>query len=524
MTSVQRRQVVEAAAVVNSAKPKPTRPAAEYVRMSTDRQDLSPAIQRDAIASFAETHGLTVVRSYADEGKSGVRLTNRPGLRELLKDVGDGPSFAAILVYDVSRWGRFQDVDAAAYYEYHCRLNGVQVIYVAEPFTSDITPINVLIKNMKRVMAAEYSRDLATKSRAGQQHVVSMGYHMGPLPPFGYRRRSVSSDGTRRTILQHGQLKLTLTDRIEWVLAPQIEVALVQRIFQTYGNSSLKMQEIASLVRAEGWRTMKGSQVSNQCIRGILENEAFIGNFVWGLTSSTHRLVPCLPTRFDGSVPRIIDDLLWKAVQARIDAEGIRRLRISSDEARRAASTVTAVRIAAAVPESQDSLVSEQRNGLRASGSGMSADQFQTARVVAILHAQQIQEFGVALAKALNARGIAAGFESNRHLLSLWGCVIKVRLLWPDGNLTWYARPERAKRTVESVLFVRMNAPSQPLDFFLIGFDSVSKFPARLPKGVPRRLTRYWALGEEQLIAKLTALGHAGPQALYRCPVPLVST
>jgi DNA invertase Pin-like site-specific DNA recombinase len=140
-----------------------TNRAAQYIRMSTDPQELSPVVQKDAIAEFARTNGFEIVRSYEDEGKSGLQLVNRPRLRQLLADVAAGASFSAILVYDVSRWGRFQDADAAAYHEYHCRLHGVQVIYVCESFGNDQTPATVLLKTMRRVMAAEYSRDLASK-------------------------------------------------------------------------------------------------------------------------------------------------------------------------------------------------------------------------------------------------------------------------------------------------------------------------------------------------------------------------
>jgi DNA invertase Pin-like site-specific DNA recombinase len=195
------------------------RAAAQYIRMSTDTQDLSPMVQKEAIAAYAASHALAVVASYEDEGRSGVYITNRPGLSKLLRDVTSSPPFSVVLVYDVSRWGRFQDADASAYYDYHCRLHKVQVVYVAESFGTDITPMGTLAKNMKRVMAAEYSRELAGKCRAGQHRVVNMGYQMGQLPPLGYRRCSVSADRQRKVILEHGQRKLALTDRIEWILA-----------------------------------------------------------------------------------------------------------------------------------------------------------------------------------------------------------------------------------------------------------------------------------------------------------------
>src|SRR5690348_1577258 len=93
--------------------------AAQYVRMSTEHQRYSTENQAVAIRQYAERRGLEVVRTYADEGRSGLRLDGRDGLKRLIDDVqGSKADFSTILVYDVSRWGRFQDADESAYYEY----------------------------------------------------------------------------------------------------------------------------------------------------------------------------------------------------------------------------------------------------------------------------------------------------------------------------------------------------------------------------------------------------------------------
>jgi len=62
-----------------------------------------------------------------------------------------------ILVYDVSRWGRFQDADESAYYEYRCRRAGIQVVYCAEQFENDGSPVSTIVKGVKRAMAGEYT-------------------------------------------------------------------------------------------------------------------------------------------------------------------------------------------------------------------------------------------------------------------------------------------------------------------------------------------------------------------------------
>src|SRR5689334_12733523 len=94
-------------------------PAAQYLRMSTEHQQYSIDNQTAAIQRYADNNNFSILVSYADAGKSGLSLKNRPGLGQLLRDVLSGCAvFKIILVYDVSRWGRFQDIDEPAHYEF----------------------------------------------------------------------------------------------------------------------------------------------------------------------------------------------------------------------------------------------------------------------------------------------------------------------------------------------------------------------------------------------------------------------
>ena len=68
----------------------PTRRAAEYVRMSTKHQKYSTENQSDAIRAYAKDRGLEMVRTYADAGKSGLRIEGREALQRLIRDVQEG--------------------------------------------------------------------------------------------------------------------------------------------------------------------------------------------------------------------------------------------------------------------------------------------------------------------------------------------------------------------------------------------------------------------------------------------------
>ena len=143
--------------------------AAEYVRMSTEHQQYSTEKQADAIRQYAERRGMEIVRTYADKGRSGLRLDGRDALKQLIDAVQSGAAdFSVILVYDVSRWGRFQDADESGYYEQVCKRARVNVEYCAAQFENDGSPVSTIVKNIKRAMAGEYSRELSIKVFAGQ--------------------------------------------------------------------------------------------------------------------------------------------------------------------------------------------------------------------------------------------------------------------------------------------------------------------------------------------------------------------
>lgn len=155
--------------------------AAQYLRMSTPHQLYSIANQQAGIASYAQRNNFVVVQTYADPGRSGLTLRGRPGLSALLRDVvAQERRFDAILVYDVSRWGRFPDNDEAAHYEFLCKTSGIPVHYCAEQFTNDMALPNMIMKALKRTMAGEYSRELSVKIYAAVRRVAQGGFCSAP--------------------------------------------------------------------------------------------------------------------------------------------------------------------------------------------------------------------------------------------------------------------------------------------------------------------------------------------------------
>jgi DNA invertase Pin-like site-specific DNA recombinase len=295
--------------------------AAQYIRMSTDHQDLSPDMQKAAIDAYASRNGLSVIRTFLDAGRSGLTLRKRPAMKQLLQEVTNPQrSFSVVLVYDISRWGRFQDTDASAYYEYHCRLHGVDVRYVQEPFSGADSALATLFKGMKRAMAAEFSRELAMKTTAGQTAAISKGFQLGKLPCLGIDRIAVSkADGSERP-LSYTEHKAGHREHVKWVSGPEHERRAVLRIFELYAKTEVSVVDLARQLEAEGVRTRGGRVVSEWMLYSFLRSETVLGNFVWGRAENKKRRAEGdqRVRRVSGCMEPIVPREIFDAVQAKL--------------------------------------------------------------------------------------------------------------------------------------------------------------------------------------------------------------
>lgn len=262
-------------------------PAAQYLRMSTDHQQYSLENQSAAIKDYAESHGFYIVRTYSDAAKSGVGLKNRLGLRQLLQDVVQGTAgYRAILVYDVSRWGRFQDTDESAHYEFLCKSAGIPIHYCAETFANDCSLSSLIMKALKRTMAGEYSRELGVKVLAGQTRLARLGFKQGGMPGYGLRRMLVSPARVTKQQLETKERKSLATDRVILVPGPDNEVEVVKRIYRMLISDGLSVRAIAKELNRQATPYLRASAWDYAAVHAVLTELKYIGCQVFGRTSS----------------------------------------------------------------------------------------------------------------------------------------------------------------------------------------------------------------------------------------------
>jgi len=285
--------------------------AAQYVRMSREHQRYSIEYQKVANAAYAAEREFEIVQTYADAGVSGLTLRRREGLKSLLADVLAGTaSFDVILVYDVSRWGRFQDIDQGAHYEFICREAGVHIEYTAEPFTNDTSLAASLVKHIKRAMAAEYSRDLAARVSRAKRGMRALGYWMGGPSPFGLRRVAIGPAGNRSVSMAGGEQKALRGYHTVLAPGPAEEVAIVRRIFHEYVVLGLRMPVIAERLNADRAPHRPDATWTRRGVRQVLTNEAFAGTLVVGRCSYSLNQRSPMPRAAWVRVPNAVEPIV----------------------------------------------------------------------------------------------------------------------------------------------------------------------------------------------------------------------
>lgn len=160
--------------------------AAIYCRVSSDGQRDRHTIgsQMEALPAMAGRLGLSVVRTYVDDGVSAAALRKMPGLNAVLDDAESG-RFSRLLVVSIDRLTRFElDGDRAVVLDI-LRKSGVRIVTLDREYDLD-NPGDRLGFGIMDTVSLYERQVIRDRCRRGQLHKRKQGQWMGGTPPTPY--------------------------------------------------------------------------------------------------------------------------------------------------------------------------------------------------------------------------------------------------------------------------------------------------------------------------------------------------
>lgn len=465
--------------------------------MSTEHQKYSTENQADVIAQYADMRGFEIVRTYADEGKSGLKLEGRDALKRLISDVTEGRAdYSIVLVYDVSRWGRFQDADQSAHYEFVCKEAGVTVQYCAEQFENDGSLTATVIKNIKRAMAGEYSRELSAKVFAGQCRLIKMGFRQGGAAGFGLRRQLVNEHKDPKVLLARGEHKSLQTDRVVLVPGPDEEVRVVRDIYRRFVVEQRSEAEIAQDLNSQGVRTDLHRLWSRATVHQVLTNEKYVGHNVFNkvsfkLKQRRVRNAPDAQVRCDNAFSPVVSADVFAAAQQIIVARS-RRYSDAELIEMLAALLQAQGKLSALIIDEKDDMPSSAAYRARFGGlcrayrlvghdPGRDLAYIETNRALRVMHADVVHD----TIAAIERYGAVARVNPTTDLITINGefslsIVLARSLRTRAGGLRWKVRLDTSLRP-DITIALRMDEANQaPCDYYVLPWIDVGAAQLRL--------------------------------------------
>lgn len=225
---------------------------AAYCRVSTDRDEQLDSLynQKLFFTEYAQKHGHSLVRLYADEGISGVKIRDRAEFRLLLEDARLG-LFDMVVVKDISRFAR-NTVDFLQSIRTLKEL-GVETTFLTANMT--VLGSSEFVLTIFGALAQEESANLSKRVKFGKK----MNAQRGRVPPriFGYER----------------------IDNFTLEIQPQ-EAQVVREIFRLYLEEELGCRSISVALDRQGHRTKFGCRWEPAGVRRILINPIYCGEYV----------------------------------------------------------------------------------------------------------------------------------------------------------------------------------------------------------------------------------------------------
>src|SRR3989338_2950316 len=252
--------------------------AIAYLRKSTDLQETSLEQQKEKVLEFAKEHAVRVIEIFAEEA-CGENVEGRPEFRKMVECCKSNEDFQYVFVYDISRWGRFENPKEAVYWEVEVERAGRKVVFVSEGFKED--NIGTSISNfVKSAEASEYLKNIRRQTVRGMMYHANKGFWMGGRPPYGYDR-AIVEDGKVIEVLSEGKQKNIKDQKIKLIINKE-QAKAVKTIFIMFTKQGMSVHSIVTYLNNQSqFAPARGRMWSKSSIWRILHNEVYIGTLVY---------------------------------------------------------------------------------------------------------------------------------------------------------------------------------------------------------------------------------------------------
>ena len=219
-----------------------------YIRVSTEQQadKFGPSAQKEAIASYAASHGYTITE-WIEDHISGVK-DDRPGFNRILAMKNNPRTVDAVIAFKVDRIAR--DVMLYCYYQYSLEKKGIDLISAMEDFTATYGDFAPVMLSVSAYIGKKERENITLRTTQGKIEKAAKGGYIGGKIPYGY----------------------SVTDH-SLVIDPN-EAAIVQTIFKMADSGERQADIVRSLNNA-GFTTRSGGPFLAQHVRSIRKNRPF---------------------------------------------------------------------------------------------------------------------------------------------------------------------------------------------------------------------------------------------------------
>jgi len=251
--------------------------AIAYLRKSTDLQETSLEQQRENVLLFAQKHAIKVVKFFAEEA-CGENVEGRPQFRRMIDCCKAQQSFQYVLVYDISRWGRFENPKESVYWEVEVERTGKRVVFVSEGFKEE--SIGTSITNfVKSAEASEYLKNIRRQTVRGMLYNAKQGFWMGGRPPYGYDR-AIIENGKITEVLPEGRQKSIKSQKIKLVINKK-QAKVIKTIFVMFVKQGLSVHAITTFLNQSQHIPPRGTMWTKSSLWRILHNDTYVGTLVY---------------------------------------------------------------------------------------------------------------------------------------------------------------------------------------------------------------------------------------------------